>query len=285
MNITIFSEYGKDFRENEAIRAMHPKGLHETLKEIFSSVGHVTTVYQDDGDHCARFTEEILNNTDVLVWWGHSMHEDVPDSLAEKIAARVQCGMGVIFLHSAHMSKPFRRLMGTSCTLKWREVNERERLWVIDPVHPIARGVGEYVEIAHEEMYGESFDIPAPDETVFIGWYQGGEVFRSGVTYRRGRGKVFYFQPGHETNESYYNEKVRLILQNAAKWAAPPRRLPKNRPARACLRWKRFRRKSYEICGTAVFFKGVHSSKRSGKRAENHFRSGLRGRGIRRILQ
>lgn len=225
MNITIFSEYGKDFRENEAIRAMHPKGLHETLKEIFSSVGHVTTVYQDDGDHCARFTEEILNNTDVLVWWGHSMHEDVPDSLAEKIAARVQCGMGVIFLHSAHMSKPFRRLMGTSCTLKWREVNERERLWVIDPVHPIARGVGEYVEIAHEEMYGEAFDIPAPDETVFIGWYQGGEVFRSGVTYRRGRGKVFYFQPGHETNESYYNEKVRLILQNAANWAAPAEKI------------------------------------------------------------
>lgn len=145
----------------------------------------------------------------------------MPDALAEKIAARVQGGMGAIFLHSAHMSKPFRRLMGTSCTLKWREVNERERLWITDPAHPIAAGLPEYVDIAHEEMYGEFFDIPKPDETVFIGWYQGGEVFRSGVTYRRGLGKVFYFQPGHETNESYYNENVRKILLNAAAWARP----------------------------------------------------------------
>ncbi len=225
MKITVFSEYGKAFREWKDVLSVHPHGLHETLKDVFSAVGEVTTVYQDDGDHCVRFTDDILNNTDVLVWWGHSMHNDVPDELAEKIAERVQRGMGVIFLHSAHMSKPFRRLMGTSCTLKWREVNERERLWVIDPVHPITRGVGEYVDIAHEEMYGEVFDIPTPDETVFIGWYQGGEVFRSGVTYRRGRGKVFYFQPGHETNESYHNEKIRLILQNAAKWAAPAEKI------------------------------------------------------------
>ena len=221
MKITVFAEYGKDFKNWEPNLSMHPRGLHETLKDVFSAVGEVTAVYQDDGDHCARLTDEILNNTDVLVWWGHMMHHAVPDALAEKIAERVQRGMGAIFLHSAHMSKPFRRLMGTSCTLKWREVNERERLWVVDPVHPVARGVGEYVDIAHEEMYGEVFDIPNPDETVFIGWYQGGEVFRSGVTYRRGRGKVFYFQPGHESNESYYNEKIRLILQNAAKWAAP----------------------------------------------------------------
>mgnify|MGYP001637638159 FL=1 len=221
MNITVFSEYGTAFRGSSEVGAMHPHGLHETLKELFSAAGKVTAIWQEDGDGCARFTDEVLSSTDLLVWWGHCLHHEVPDALAEKIAARVQGGMGAIFLHSAHMSKPFRRLMGTSCTLKWREVNERERLWITDPAHPIAAGLPEYVDIAHEEMYGEFFDIPKPDETVFIGWYQGGEVFRSGVTYRRGLGKVFYFQPGHETNESYYNENVRKILLNAAAWARP----------------------------------------------------------------
>lgn len=222
MKVTVFSEWGNWHRTDVNVVKQHPRGIHETLKELFSEAGFDTTaVYQDDNDCGRQLTDEILNETDVLVWWGHAMHDAVSDELVDKIQARVLGGMGIIFLHSAHMSKPFRRLMGTGCTLKWREVNENERLWVVAPSHPIAAGLGEKVELSAEEMYGEHFDIPAPDELVFIGWFKGGEVFRSGVTYTRGKGKVFYFQPGHETNPSYHNAEIRKILVNAVNWAAP----------------------------------------------------------------
>ncbi|HEY5585438.1 MAG TPA: ThuA domain-containing protein, partial [Ruminiclostridium sp.] len=138
---------------------------------------------------------------------------------------RVLCGMGFIALHSAHMSKPFVRLMGTSCTLKWREIGERERVWVIEPGHPIAEGLEEYFELEHEEMYGERFDIPAPDALVFASWFQGGELFRSGCCYNRGNGKVFYFQPGHESYPTYYNQNVLKVISNSVKWARPLKRL------------------------------------------------------------
>ena len=222
MKITVFSEHGKAHRESEGVLKQHPDGIQETLKALFKGEGFETTaVYQDDGDDGSMLTDEILNGTDVLVWWGHCMHDSVSDELVEKICKRVLGGMGCVFLHSAHMSKPFRRLLGTGCTLKWREVNERERLWVVSPAHPIAAGLPEHIELSDEEMYGEPFDIPNPDDTVFIGWFEGGEVFRSGVTYHRGRGKIFYFQPGHESNPSYHNPLVRKILVNAVNWVKP----------------------------------------------------------------
>lgn len=230
MKVTVFSEYGKAHRENPEVIKQHPHGIHQTLKELFGGAGmDVVAVWQDDGDDGSMLTDEILDGTDVLVWWGHCMHENVSDALVEKIIKRVQCGMGCVFLHSAHMSKPFRRLLGTGCTLKWREVNERERLWVTAIAHPIAAGLPEHIELTDEEMYGEHFDIPAPDELVFIGWFEGGEVFRSGVTYTRGKGKIFYFQPGHESNSSYRNPAVRRILVNAVNWAAPA--FPIGKPA------------------------------------------------------
>jgi trehalose utilization protein len=131
--------------------------------------------------------------------------------------------MGLICLHSAHFSKIFRRLMGTTCNLKWREAGERERIWVIDRAHPIAEGLGEYFEIPHAEMYGEPFDIPQPDELVFVSWFQGGEVFRSGCCFHRGRGKVFYFRPGHETHPIFYQAEVLKVMANAVRWAASSR--------------------------------------------------------------
>ena len=129
--------------------------------------------------------------------------------------------MGLIVLHSAHYSKPFTGLMGTSCSLKWREAGEKERLWVIEHGHPIVEGLGEYFEIEHAEMYGEPFDIPEPDTLIFVSWFPGGEVFRSGCCYYRGRGKIFYFRPGHETYPIYYDENVRHVIANASRWAAP----------------------------------------------------------------
>ena len=143
-------------------------------------------------------TDDVLSSTDVLIWWGHAAHGAVEDAIAAKVRARVLDGMGLIVLHSAHYSKPFTGLMGTSCSLKWREAGEKERLWVIEHGHPIVEGLGEYFELEHAEMYGEPFDVPEPDTLIFVSWFPGGEVFRSGCCYYRGRGKIFYFRPGHE---------------------------------------------------------------------------------------
>jgi trehalose utilization protein len=166
-------------------------------------------------------TESVLEETDVLVWWGHAAHGQVQDEIVERVLSRIWEGMGLIALHSAHYSKIFKRLMGTSCSLTWREAGERERLWVCNPGHPIARGIDRYLEIENTEMYGEPFAVPTPDEIIFLSWFEGGEVFRSGCTWKRGNGKIFYFRPGHEVYPIYFHPVVRLVLRNAAHWAAP----------------------------------------------------------------
>lgn len=185
----------------------------------------VRTATLDEPEH--GLTDEVLDNTDVLIWWGHRAHGEVRDDIVEKVQQRVLMGMGLIVLHSGHHSKIFKKLMGTSCNLKWREASENERLWVTDPTHPIVEGIGEYIELEREEMYGEFFDIPTPDSLVFIGWFKGGDVFRSGCCYNRGYGKVFYFQPGHETYPTYHQEDIQKVIINAVKWAKPTKKIDK----------------------------------------------------------
>ena len=223
INVTIYNEYLHEV-ESEEIAAVYPEGIHNCIAAFLGKNEdmQVKTVTLSTVE---ELTEELLNNTDVLLWWGHMAHHKVPDEISERVYNRVMCGMGFIALHSAHFSKPFRRLMGTTCSLCWRE-GDRERLWNIMPSHPIAQGVGNYIEIPAEEMYGERFDIPAPDELVFMGWFRGGEVFRSGCTWYRGLGKVFYFQPGHESNPTYHIPEIQRIITNAVRWAAPLCTLP-----------------------------------------------------------
>ena len=209
-------------RAEEIARAHEGGAIHDTLKKIFEEcedlkVCHTATLEtQEEG-----LSEEVLRDTDVLVWWAHIAHDQVSDEIARRVRDHVQKGMGVIFLHSAHMCKPMAELLGTSCTLRWRE-GDSERLWCCNPTHPIAKGVPECIFLEEEEMYGEYFDIPKPDELVFIGGFGGGEVFRSGCVWNRGYGKVFYFQPGHETYRSYFQPDIRRILQNAAHYTANP---------------------------------------------------------------
>lgn len=203
------------------IRAVHPEGIHGTLRQQLSYEQdfEILTATLDQPDH--GLSADVLDKTDVLIWWGHVTHELVSDEVVDRIQNRVLSGMGLIVLHSGHHSKIFRRLMGTTCSLKWREAAEKTRLWVVDPTHPIADGIGDYIELEHEEMYGEHFDIPTPDNLVFISWYKGGEVFRSGCCWKRGYGNIFYFSPGHETHYSYQNEQIIHVLKNAIRWASP----------------------------------------------------------------
>jgi trehalose utilization protein len=213
--------WGENIHEriNKVVAEVYPDSMHEAIAKTLRAEGDIlaetATLQQDEHG----LTEARLKDCDVLVWWGHKDHGAVQDAIVERVAKRVWEGMGLIVLHSGHFSKIFKRLMGSPCALSWREAGERERLWVVNPGHPIARGLGPYFELENEEMYGEPFSVPEPLETVFVSWFQGGEVFRSGLTYRRGAGNIFYFRPGHETYPTYHDATVGKVLRNAVRWA------------------------------------------------------------------
>jgi trehalose utilization protein len=220
IRVTIWNEYRHE-REDSEIAGIYPDGIHAAIAAGLDDQPdfQLRTATLDEPEH--GLSMDVLAATDVLIWWGHKAHDQVADEIVDRVQVRVLDGMGLIVLHSAHMSKIFRRLVGTSGQLKWREANDTERLWVVAPGHPITKGVGEFIEIEREEMYGEYFDIPAPDALVFVSWFTGGEVFRSGCCFARGAGSIFYFRPGHESYPTYYNRDVLRVLANAIRWAAP----------------------------------------------------------------
>lgn len=225
ISVTIYNEFCHE-KTDEKVKAIYPEGIHKAIASFLEAEEDicVRTVTLDD-EECG-LTKEVLEETDVLLWWGHMRHGAVPDEVARRVRDAVQSGMGFIALHSAHHSKPFKLLMGTTCNLSWREECDKERIWVVNPTHPIAAGIDTYFELEGEETYSEPFGIPEPDQLVFIGWYEGGEVFRSGCCYQRDNGRIFYFQPGHETHPTYYNPAVQTVIKNAIRWAAPVRKLP-----------------------------------------------------------
>lgn len=217
--VTVWNEYRQE-RDSDEVAAVYPDGIHVAIAEGLRERGHdVRTATLDEPEH--GLSEDVLAATDVLTWWGHRAHDEVSDEVVDRVVARVHGGMGLIVLHSGHYSKPLRRLLGTSCALKWRQSGERERVWVVEPGHPIAAGLDECFEVPRAEMYGERFDVPAPDDLVLCSWFEGGEVFRSGCCYTRGKGRLFYFRPGHETYPIYRQPEIRTVLANAVEWAEP----------------------------------------------------------------
>jgi trehalose utilization protein len=223
IRVTIWNEFVHE-RSNERVRQIYPEGIHgalaDGLRQQLGEAVQIHTATLDEPEH--GLSHARLDETDVLLWWGHLAHDQVADEIVQRAQQRVWQGMGFIPLHSAHLSKLFTRLMGTSCMLRWRDAGERERLWIVNPSHPIVDGLDdEYFELPAAEMYGEFFDIPAPDELITISWFQGGEVFRSGCTFRRGKGRIFYWRPGHETFPIYHDPTVLRILANGVRWAAP----------------------------------------------------------------
>jgi trehalose utilization protein len=221
IRVTVWNEFRHEKDAKHPASTIYPDGMHEAIAAHLRKLPdmEVRTATLDEPEH--GLTEKVLAETDVLIWWAHMAHGEVKDEIVDRVHARVLGGMGLIPLHSGHFSKIFKKLMGTTCNLIWREADEKERLWVVDPAHQIAEGVGEYFELPQEEMYGERFDIPQPDELVFISWFQGGEVFRSGCCWHRGKGKIFYFRPGHESYPTYKDANVLKVIENAVRWAKP----------------------------------------------------------------
>lgn len=223
IRVVIWNEFAAE-RSDERARAIYPYGIHEAIAAGLRPFGdlEIGTATQDEPG--CGLPPARLRETDVLLWWGHRRHEEVPDSVADAVVANVQEGMGLIVLHSAHFAKAFIRLMGSSCRLgHWDEQGGRERIWTLLPQHPIVAGVPACLELPQTEMYSEPFDVPAPDDLVFISSFERGEVFRSGCVWRRGRGRVFYFRPGHETYPIYRHPEVLRILANAIRWLAGDR--------------------------------------------------------------
>jgi trehalose utilization protein len=229
MRVTVWNE-GRHERTDESVAKIYPDGIHaaiaEGLEEHLGDEATIRTATLDEPEH--GLTEDALAGTDVLTWWGHAAHGEVDDAVVERVYDSVLAGMGLLVLHSGHYSKIFRRLMGTSCSLRWRSGDDRELVWTVNPSHPIAAGVPSPLVIERQEMYGEYFDIPAPDELVFVSSFSGGEIFRGGCTFRRGHGKVFYFSPGDQEYPVYHHPGVRRVLANGVRWAAPrsPREAP-----------------------------------------------------------
>jgi trehalose utilization protein len=222
VRVTVWNEFRQE-RSDGPVRAVYPDGIHVAIADGLRQLGGLEVRTATLDEPAQGLPDDVLARTDVLTWWGHAAHDDVTDETVDRVHARVLDGMGLVVLHSGHFSRIFKRLMGTSCDLKWREDGRSERLWVVDPSHPIVDELPETFVLPEEEMYGEHFDIPAPDELVLVSWFEGGEVFRSGATWRRGRGRVVYLRPGHETHPTYFDANVRRLIANACRWAAGPR--------------------------------------------------------------
>ena len=219
IHVTVWNEFRHEVTKGHQAGKVYPKGIHTAIADHLNTQGGIEarTATLDEPAH--GLSETVLAKTDVIIWWSHIAHDEVADEIVAKLHRRVLEGMGIILLHSSHFSKIFKTLMGTTCQLKWREAGEREVLWVTCPGHPILQGMEDHFVLPHTEMYGEHFDIPAPDETILISNFAGGEVFRSGCTFRRGAGRVFYFRPGHETYPIYFDPNVLRVLTNAVHWA------------------------------------------------------------------
>ena len=220
IRVTVWNEFRHE-KTDDAVQRLYPDGIHSAIAGFLGRQEDIVTrtATLDEEEH--GLTEAVLEETEVLIWWGHMAHEEVDDKIVERVQQRVLSGMGLIVLHSGHGSKIFKRMMGTNCSLRWREAEERERLWNVAPGHEITAGIGDFIQLEQTEMYGERFDIPEPDKLIFISWFEGGEVFRSGCVWERGNGRIFYFRPGHETYPIFANAQVQKVIVNAVRWAYP----------------------------------------------------------------
>ena len=220
IRVTIWNEFHHE-KTNDEAKALYPNGIHATIRDFLASDETLDIRLAALCDEDQGLPEDVLNQTDVLVWWGHMKHGEVSDELVERIRQRVYNGMGFVALHSAHHSKPFKAILGTTGNLAWGR-EQKAIIWNLCPSHPIAAGIPSNFTI-FDEMYGEPFFIPKPDDLIFGTWYEDGNIFRGGCTYTRGLGKIFYFHPGHETCPSFHNPYVQQIIHQGIHWAAPVR--------------------------------------------------------------
>ncbi|MEZ5042821.1 MAG: alpha/beta hydrolase fold domain-containing protein [Saprospiraceae bacterium] len=225
-------------------------------------------------------SDEVLENCEVMIWWGHVRHPEISVATSKKLIERVKAGtLEMIFLHSAHWANPFveamnevtrQRVEAKYATLEaqvtiefvtppdslrfrvpklgemvkpaiyerkfpdgqlkvkvdmptcifpfYRADGKPSTVITLQPKHPIAKGIPSQFTIPATEMYDEPFHVPDPDEVIFEERWETGEWFRSGSLWNVGKGKVFYFRPGHETYKVYYEVMPLKIIENTVLW-------------------------------------------------------------------
>jgi trehalose utilization protein len=211
--------------ERTAPTDMYPKDINGAIIEGLQGLPGWEIVEANIDQPEQGVPDELLRSTDVLIWWGHQRHAEVKNELVDRIVKRVkEDGMGFLSLHSSHFAKPYRRLMGTRCSWgEYKADGTSARVIVKAPDHPIAKGVKDF-ELPKIERYGEPFAVPTPETVVFDGEYtkpDGSKApGRMGLCWTIGKGRVFYFTPGHETYNDFFRPEVRLIMRNAVLWAA-----------------------------------------------------------------
>lgn len=219
MRILIYNE-GRDERNKPEVLTIYPKEIGGALSHIVSQIPNseiidILSMYNVK----EKLTNNLLESVDLLLYWSHGGNSQFPDELAKLIQDHVLRGMGFVVLHSAIGSKPFKALMGTTCSIHYRH-DDFERMTCCNPLHPIAAGLPLHIELDKEESYGEYIDVPKPDDIIYLGWFDSGEVCRSVMTWTRGYGKVVFIQPGHETNSSYHNPYIQKLIVNSCIWAS-----------------------------------------------------------------
>ena len=107
MNITIYNEYIHE-KKDPKVGAIYPEGIHGAIASYMKKqdgVGIVRTATLEEPEH--GLTDEVVADTDVLIWWGHLAHGQVDDAIVDKLQKRILEGMGLVVLHSGHHSKIF----------------------------------------------------------------------------------------------------------------------------------------------------------------------------------
>ncbi len=234
IRVTVWNEFEDEIRKPDILE-LYPGGVHEHIASFLRKEEDMevrTATFKDE--IAFGIPDEVIDRTDVLILYSHMLQDMVSDERVQKVIDRVvNEGMGLIVLHSGLWNKLTQRLIGPGGYNGYREIRERERVWVVDQGHPIAKDLPIYFDFAHSEMYGEPATFPAPDELIFLSWYQGGEAARSGMTWRRGAGKIFYFSPGHARYDVMHSEYYQRVVINAVRWVAPTQKIEQiNRSAK-----------------------------------------------------
>jgi trehalose utilization protein len=222
IRVTVWSEGIDPNLEPKAV-ALYPNDINTYIASFLEGSHEFEVKVRSLSQPENGLSQEIIDNTDVLIWWSHLYDDEVDDNVVERVVNAVLNGMGFLILHASMGSKPAKRLLGESSNVgKYREIGEKERVWVVNRSHPVVEGMEkEYFEILKSEMYGEPYGMPTPDDTIFISWFEGGEVLRSGVSWHKGSGRIFFFAPGHEEFPVYYNKEVQKVITNIVRWLKP----------------------------------------------------------------
>jgi trehalose utilization protein len=210
-------------------RDVYPKGISGALADYFNKLPGFEAKTATLNDPEAGLSDAVLSQTDVLIWFGHKKHNAVPDEAVDRVIKHVrERGMGFIGLHSAHYSKPLKKLLNASGS--WRSyVNhgKPEQMWIVLPDHPIAKGVNDFT-IPKTELYAEPFQVPPPEAVIVEGTWESGHRSREVMTWTIGKGRMVYIRAGHEEYPIYFMPQMQRLVANSVEWAAWRTNAPKN---------------------------------------------------------